>query len=376
MTIIWDWNGTLVADVPHVVKMNNLVLEQFGYRHTSEEEYRARFRHPVHEYYYDLGVTEEDFPKIARVWNKAYVDGFDCVPLASGVAEAVKRFQEAGHKQVIISASQVDQLRAQVAHFPEFDGVFDEVLGLSNQLAVSKVHLAVDYLARTGEKAEDCVFIGDTTHDAETAKAIGCRCFLIEGGHQERKVLDTAENATVLGSLKEAVELATKKGLGPMALPGSRPRRPWWGTGQRPCSGPAGPKKRAPFENPTDSRNSSRSRKEADVISGLRIAATGRTPQSPKGDSSPTKGSLWRNGLIRLRSAFSKPRESTFLDAGKVKGLVAWLFCSGDAVQGQVTNGRPYGMPFCWKAALCSVRAMMARTTAPNRDVSLHANVA
>ncbi len=207
MTILWDWNGTLVADVPHVVSMNNQVLEQFGYRHTSAEEYRAKFRHPVHEYYYDLGVTAEDFPKIAKVWNKAYVDGFDCVPLSEGAAEAVRRFQAAGHKQVIISASQVDQLRAQVEHFPELRGVFDEVLGLNNQLAVSKVHLAVDYLARTGVKPEDCVFLGDTTHDAETAAAIGCRCFLIEGGHQDRAVLDTAENVTVLPSLQAVLDI-------------------------------------------------------------------------------------------------------------------------------------------------------------------------
>ena len=201
MTILWDWNGTLVADVPHVVAMNNRVLEQFGYRHTSEAEYRAKFRHPVHEYYYDLGVTEEDFPKIARVWNRAYVDGFDCVPLAPGVADAVRRFREAGFRQAIISASQVDQLRAQVEHFPELRGMFDPVLGLNNQLAVSKVQLAVDFLAREGIDAAECVFIGDTTHDAETAAAIGCRCFLIEGGHQERSVLDTAGNATVVDSI-------------------------------------------------------------------------------------------------------------------------------------------------------------------------------
>ena len=212
MTILWDWNGTLVADVPHVVNMNNQVLEQFGYRHTSEEEYRAKFRHPVHAYYYDLGVTEEDFPKIAKVWNKAYVDDFDCVPLAPGVAEAVRRFKEAGYKQVIISASQVDQLRKQVEHFPELRGMFDEVLGLENQLAVSKVHLAVEYLARTGERAEECAFLGDTTHDAETAAAIGCRCYLIAGGHQERAVLNTAENAMVMDSLNETVELLLKKG--------------------------------------------------------------------------------------------------------------------------------------------------------------------
>lgn len=207
MTILWDWNGTLVADVPHVVNMNNQVLAQFGYRPTSEAEYRARFRHPVQDYYADLGVTAEDFPRIAKVWNKAYVDGFDCVPLNQGAAEAVRRFREAGCRQVIISASQVDQLRAQVAHFPALRGMFDEVLGLENQLAVSKVHLAVDYLARTGETAADCVFLGDTTHDAETARAIGCRCFLIEGGHQERAVLETAEDAVILGSLDEAVRL-------------------------------------------------------------------------------------------------------------------------------------------------------------------------
>ncbi len=205
MTILWDWNGTLVADVPHVVNMNNLVLEQFGYRHTSEEEYRAKFRHPVHDYYYDLGVTAEDFPEIARVWNRAYVDGFDCVPLSAGAAEAVRRFRAAGHKQVIISASQVDQLRDQVERFPELRGMFDEVLGLTNQLAVSKVHLAVEYLARTGEKAEECVFLGDTTHDAETAAAIGCRCFLIEGGHQERAVLETAQNARIFASLADVL---------------------------------------------------------------------------------------------------------------------------------------------------------------------------
>ena len=122
-------------------------------------------------------------------------------PKPPGVAEAVRRFHDAGFKQVIISASQVDQLRAQVKHFAELDGMFDEVLGLDNQLAVSKVHLAQEFLARTGLKAEDCVFIGDTTHDAETAAGIGCRCYLVAGGHQEESVLHTAENAVVVPSI-------------------------------------------------------------------------------------------------------------------------------------------------------------------------------
>ena len=120
--------------------------------------------------------------------------------------EALRRFRAAGHRQVIISASQVDQLKAQVVRFPELEGMFDEVIGLDTVYAVSKVHLAQEYLARTGGSAVDTVFLGDTTHDAETAAAIGCRCFLVEGGHQERSMLDTAENAMVVPSLNEVLE--------------------------------------------------------------------------------------------------------------------------------------------------------------------------
>ena len=206
MTILWDWNGTLVADVDHVVDTNNLILKQYGYRSTSAEEYRRLFRHPVHEYYYDLGVTPEDFPNLARDWNRAYVAGFGRVPLAPGVAEALRRFRAAGHKQVIISASQVDQLRAQVQRFPELEGMFDEILGLDNVLAVSKVHLATEYLQRTGMNPDEAVFLGDTNHDAETAAAIGCRCYLIEGGHQERARLEQAEGATVVPSIHCVLE--------------------------------------------------------------------------------------------------------------------------------------------------------------------------
>ncbi len=206
MTILWDWNGTLIADVEHVVNMNNEVFARHGYAPTDVETYRRLFRHPVHDYYYDLGVTKEDFPRIAKEWNAAYVAGFGCVKLAPGAVDALRRFKAAGHRQVIISASQIDQLKAQVVRFPELEGMFDEVIGLDNVYAVSKVHLAQEYLARTGGDPADTVFLGDTTHDAETAAGIGCRCYLIEGGHQGRPLLETAENAKVMPSLAAVLD--------------------------------------------------------------------------------------------------------------------------------------------------------------------------
>ena len=84
--------------------------------------------------------------------------------------------------------------------------MFDAVLGLSNVFAVSKVELAKSYLRDAGFSPEDTVFIGDTDHDAEVARAIGCRCLLISGGHQCDEVLYTVPDATVLPSLLAAAD--------------------------------------------------------------------------------------------------------------------------------------------------------------------------
>ena len=206
MTIFWDWNGPLVADVPLVVRVNNEVFARHGYRQTTQEEYRRLFRFPVIDYYRDLGVKDEDFPAIAREWNEGYVAGFHEVPLAPGAVEALRRFRQAGFRQVIVSASQRDQLRRQVVSFPELEGLFDEVLGLHDVYAVSKVQLAKDYLAQSGVDSADAVFLGDTNHDAEVARAIGCRCCLISGGHQNDEVLSHS-GAPVLKSLTELYPL-------------------------------------------------------------------------------------------------------------------------------------------------------------------------
>ena len=206
MTVLWDWNGTIIADVPHVVRVNNRVFSAHGYRETTAEEYRSHFRFPVKDYYLEYGVTEEDFAVIAEDWNRSYVDGFAAVPLAPHAAEAVRRFRDAGFRQVILSASQVDQLRAQVSRFQELDGMFDEVMGIGDVYASSKMQIALDFLKRSGIDPKDAVFIGDTSHDAEVAEAIGVRCLLISGGHQIDEVLRQT-GATVLPSLLDALDM-------------------------------------------------------------------------------------------------------------------------------------------------------------------------
>lgn len=69
------------------------------------------------------------------------------------------------------------------------------------------MQLAKDYLSLKGYDPADTVFLGDTSHDAEVARAIGCRCLLISGGHQCDAVLRQVPGVEVLPSLRAAADV-------------------------------------------------------------------------------------------------------------------------------------------------------------------------
>ena len=145
-TVFWDWNGTLVADVPLVVRVNNQVFANHGFRLTDEEEYRRLFCFPVKDYYEKMGVSEADYYRIAGEWSQAYHQQFPGTPLSPHAAETVRRLHDAGLRMVILSASKETLLLEQLAQYPELDGCFDRVMGLTDIYAVSKVQRGVDFL--------------------------------------------------------------------------------------------------------------------------------------------------------------------------------------------------------------------------------------
>jgi len=61
---------------------------------------------------------------------------------------------------------------------------FEHVYGLSDLYAASKLELGHALLDALLVPAAEILLIGDTTHDHEVAAAMGCRCWLLAGGHQ------------------------------------------------------------------------------------------------------------------------------------------------------------------------------------------------
>jgi phosphoglycolate phosphatase len=149
--IIWDWNGTLLDDVAWCMKSINVMLKKRGLPTlNSVEAYHRVFGFPVIDYYRRVGFDfeKEPFEKLAIEYIELYHDIKSDALLFPEAKEVLADFQNKGIHQIILSASEMKNLLSQMEPF-EVDSFFDEVLGIPDIFATSKIDLGKAYIKRT-----------------------------------------------------------------------------------------------------------------------------------------------------------------------------------------------------------------------------------
>jgi len=185
--ILWDWNGTLLDDRDLALSIVNGMLRKRDLAQISMATYLTLFDHPVMEFYRAIGLGPETMPvaEVAAEFQSGYAAGYQDCQLQPGAEQTLQGLSKLGVKQSVLSASQRHSLRQLVNHFGA-DAYFQSLLGLDDHLANSKIRLAATWLAEQPFPPERVLLIGDTTHDFDTARAIGCDCLLVAKGHQSR----------------------------------------------------------------------------------------------------------------------------------------------------------------------------------------------
>lgn len=188
--IIWDFNGTILDDVQLGIDCVNRMLAPRGLPVIpSVAHYRSIFGFPIDAYYRRLGFDfeKEDYDTVlAPEWVAHYLAGEGNCHMNAGVAETLAAIATRGIPQLVLSATRLEQLQAQLDRL-DIAPYFDEVLGLDNIHARSKRLLATEWRARNPDG--NPLFVGDTAHDADVARAIGADCVLFTGGHQSVETL-------------------------------------------------------------------------------------------------------------------------------------------------------------------------------------------
>ena len=190
--IIWDWNGTLWDDTWLCVEINNHMLERRELPLIDASLYRDRLCFPVTEYYCQLGFdyAVDPYNELAKEFIEEYTRRrFEC-DLQPGAREFIGALWERGVQQSVLSAYEQKAL-LEAADYFELLPFFKDVIGLNDIYANGKVDNGLKYIAELKLEKSDVLFIGDTIHDFEVARAMGVHCILVACGHNSRSRLET-----------------------------------------------------------------------------------------------------------------------------------------------------------------------------------------
>ena len=204
--IIWDWNGTLLNDVSLCVDIANDILHEHKDYHLDIPAYRNVFGFPITEYYEKIGVdfAKQSFEAITVEFMKKYNGGVKKCGLHDRATSILDSFRFLQKRQFILTAGHKDNV-VELLHYHGIHNYFDEVQGLDNHRAESKVDKGLHLLENNDIDKSSAVLIGDTIHDFEVANEMGINCILIANGHQSRQrlVQKVGREVVVLDHIRE-----------------------------------------------------------------------------------------------------------------------------------------------------------------------------
>ena len=188
--IIWDWNGTLLDDFEAGVATLNAMLARRNMPALDAAGYRAVFGFPVRDCYRQLGfdVSDASWEQITEEFHDGYAQSGHLIRLRPEAEPVLRALAGLGLEFSILSASEQSLLDRMLAQ-SGLTRYFKNVQGLDNLHGGSKLDLAHALLPRIDVPPQQILLVGDTTHDHEVARAVGCACVLLVGGHQDESRL-------------------------------------------------------------------------------------------------------------------------------------------------------------------------------------------
>ena len=188
--VIWDWNGTLLDDAWLCVDVMNRMLKERNMQPLSLEHYQAIFDFPVIDYYRRVGFDfeKESFVSLGTRFITEYEERRHECQLHEDAHKTLQWFHANNIEQSILSAYRHEPLIELLSYF-NIDHFFAHAVGLTDHYAHGKRHIGLEFIKNSKHHPHETLFIGDTTHDYDVAKAMKIDCCLIpRGNHSEEKL--------------------------------------------------------------------------------------------------------------------------------------------------------------------------------------------
>jgi len=201
--IIFDWSGTLVDDLPAVLKATNYVLLQAEREEMTLEQFRAEFCLPFTGFY-ERHVPHVPLPQLEDWFHSRFRQVQDSVCELPHAREFLEFCRARNLRTFLLSTVHRDHFAVQAATTG-----FDQYIGKPYLNVWDKRQKIHEILQENQLAPAETLFIGDMQHDIETAKHGGIHSCAVLTGYNTLAQLRAAEPDLVvehLGELREILE--------------------------------------------------------------------------------------------------------------------------------------------------------------------------
>ena len=202
--IIFDWSGTLVDDLPAVLKASNFVLAQAGKSEMTLEKFRAEFSLPFTNFY-NRHTPEVPMPQLEEWFHAEFKRAQSSVCELPHARAFLEFCREKNLRLFLLSTVHHDHFLAQ-CRVTGFD-VFLEKPYTDVWDKRKKIH---DILRENELVPAETLFIGDMQHDIETARHGGVHSCAVLTGYNTLKQLRAAKPDLIVEHLSELRDMLEK----------------------------------------------------------------------------------------------------------------------------------------------------------------------
>ena len=209
-TIIFDMDGTVLDTLEDLTTAVNHVLSEFDMPERTMEEYRRFFGNGIR---YALqcavpeGTAEDVVDRMLPVFREYYdAHCLDRTRPYDGIIGLMDSLKHRGYRMAIVSNkiySAVKELNDRF--FSDYvDAAIGESAGVRRKPAPDTVFAAMEKL---GSTKEECIYVGDSEVDHQTAINAGIPCISVLWGFRDREFLEERGAAVFADTPEELFEI-------------------------------------------------------------------------------------------------------------------------------------------------------------------------
>lgn len=210
--IVFDWNGTLLADTRISWRAGNACFELYGRPGPDFETYRDTFTFPIIHFYKLNGLSVDDVLKRQDEANILFQQTYETLARRARLRKGARQVLDwiAGRRDLdcmILSNYRTERIKAhlerlKIAHY--FDYVCahncDGTTILHN---TTKAERLMAYMDKHGYRPLDTVIIGDSLEEPEIGRLLEITSIGITDGYVSEKRLRAAGPDHIISSLHE-----------------------------------------------------------------------------------------------------------------------------------------------------------------------------